>query len=74
MTFPITIRAAVDDNSRRAESHPRPPGPRLRDLPELLGSLPALSDEEAAAFAEDVEKAHAESKAMPERLAWDDAD
>ncbi|HEX2081264.1 MAG TPA: hypothetical protein VHG08_26410 [Longimicrobium sp.] len=74
LTLHITIGAAVDDAPGPAEPHPLPDGPRLRDLPELLRSLPHLSEEEAAAFAEDVEKARAEMNTLPDSSGWQDAD
>ena len=38
-----------------AELHPIPSGRRLGDLPDILSSLPKLSDKEAAAFAADLD-------------------
>ena len=53
-----------------AELRPVPAGRRVSDLPELLASLPRLTDEEAAAFAADLEKARAELADLPERDVW----
>lgn len=49
------------------DSDPTPGSPadlRVRDLPKLLQSLPRLSDDEAAAFAEDIGQARAEMNAI----------
>jgi antitoxin (DNA-binding transcriptional repressor) of toxin-antitoxin stability system len=43
-----------------AELRPVPTGKRLRELPELLASLPRLGSDEADALARDLERAGAE--------------
>ncbi len=47
----------VRGNKPLAELRPLPAGKRLRELPALCASLPALSTTEAAQFAEDVAEA-----------------
>ena len=49
-----------------AELRPLPTARRLRELPELLASLPRLSEEEAANFAADLETARAEIAGAPQ--------
>ncbi len=44
----------VRGNKPIAELRPLPAGKRLAELPELLASLPHLSDTEAAQFADDL--------------------
>ena len=45
------------DGEPVAEVRPVPPTLRLGDLPELLNNLPPLTDEERAAFADDLDRA-----------------
>ncbi len=54
-----------------AELRPVVTGRRLGDLPELLTSLPRLSDEEADAFAGDIERARADLDAEVIRDPWE---
>lgn len=54
-----------------AELSPVPGGTRLGELPALLDSLPRLSPEEAAAFADDVDRARAELDAHPPEDRWE---
>lgn len=49
-----------------AELRPLPRVRRLRELPELLASLPRLSEEEAASFAADLDAARAEIAGAPQ--------
>ncbi len=42
-----------------AELRPVPSGRRLGDLPKIIASLPALSDDDAKAFSADIQKARA---------------
>jgi antitoxin (DNA-binding transcriptional repressor) of toxin-antitoxin stability system len=53
-----------------AELRPVPSGSHLGQLPELLASLPRLSEEEAAGFAADLDLARAELAELPERDPW----
>jgi len=52
----------VDSKPHFSQDHKKilPKGRPLRDLPEILASLPHLSEEEAAIFALDIEAAKAE--------------
>ena len=52
-----------------AELRPIPKVKRLRELPEILESLPRLSEDEAASFAADLEAARAEIAGTP-RNPW----
>jgi antitoxin (DNA-binding transcriptional repressor) of toxin-antitoxin stability system len=54
-----------------AELRPAPAGKRLGELPELLASLPRLSESEAAALAEDLAEARSELSRAPLRDPWD---
>ena len=54
-----------------AELSPVPTGRSLRELPELLASLPHLSEEEAASFEEDLAVARAELLQLPVRDPWE---
>lgn len=54
-----------------AELSPVPAGTRLGDLPGLLDSLPRLTEEEAAAFADDLERARSELSAHPLEDPWE---
>ena len=54
-----------------AELRPVPAGKRLKELPELLASLPRLTEEEAAALAEDVDAARTEISSTPLRDPWE---
>jgi antitoxin (DNA-binding transcriptional repressor) of toxin-antitoxin stability system len=47
----------VQGNKPVAELGPLPAGKRLAELPDLLGSLPKLSEAEAEAFADDLASA-----------------
>lgn len=47
-------------NKPVAELRPVPSGRRLGDLPALLASLPRLTEEEAAAFEQDLTRARAD--------------
>jgi antitoxin (DNA-binding transcriptional repressor) of toxin-antitoxin stability system len=53
-----------------AELRPVPKVKRLRDLPEILASLPRLSEDEAVAFAADLDAARAEIAGSP-RNPWE---
>lgn len=53
-----------------AELGPVPAGRRAGELPTLLANLPSLSDEEAAGFAEDIEKARSELSGLGVRDPW----
>jgi prevent-host-death family protein len=48
-----------------AELRPIPKMKRLRELPEILASLPRLSEDEAASFAADLDTARAEIAGSP---------
>jgi antitoxin (DNA-binding transcriptional repressor) of toxin-antitoxin stability system len=54
-----------------AELSPVPSGTRLGDLPALLESLPRLSPEAAAEFADDLSQARAELNAIANRDPWE---
>lgn len=49
---------------------PVPSGKRLRELPELLASLPHLSEREAEALAEDLAASRSELSRAPLRDPW----
>jgi antitoxin (DNA-binding transcriptional repressor) of toxin-antitoxin stability system len=53
-----------------AELRPVPSGKRLRELPELLASLPRLSDSEAADLASDMDDARRDLIHAPLRDPW----
>lgn len=53
-----------------AELTPVPAGTRLGDLPDLLASLPRLTEEEARAFEGDLERARAELSEREVRDPW----
>jgi antitoxin (DNA-binding transcriptional repressor) of toxin-antitoxin stability system len=53
-----------------AELRPIPAGRRLRELPEILASLPRLSRGEADSFASDIETARAELALRSPRDPW----
>jgi antitoxin (DNA-binding transcriptional repressor) of toxin-antitoxin stability system len=53
-----------------AELRPVPVGKRLGELPAMLGSLPRLSEEEAAALAEDLDLARRELEGVPLKDPW----
>jgi antitoxin (DNA-binding transcriptional repressor) of toxin-antitoxin stability system len=53
-----------------AELRPVPAGKRLRELPELLASLPRLTEAEATALAEDLAEARSELSLAPVRDPW----
>jgi antitoxin (DNA-binding transcriptional repressor) of toxin-antitoxin stability system len=53
-----------------AELTPVPSGRRLGDLPNLVASIPRLSEDEASAFAEDLERVRREGSALPDRDPW----
>jgi hypothetical protein len=52
-------------SSKPSELGPVPSGRSLRELPDLLASLPHLSEEEAADFERDIEAARAELGQFP---------
>lgn len=54
-----------------AELRPVPTGRRLGDLPELLDSLPRLSEADAATFASDLTSARGELSRAPVQDAWE---
>ncbi|HUT33426.1 MAG TPA: hypothetical protein VNE39_08115 [Planctomycetota bacterium] len=54
-----------------AELRPVPRSVKLRDLPRLFDSLPHLSDEDAEAFARDVEAGRAEMNKAEVRDPWE---
>ena len=58
-------------NKPVAELCPVPMGARLGDLPDVLGSLPRLSESEAVAFATDLESARDELKRATVRDPWE---
>jgi antitoxin (DNA-binding transcriptional repressor) of toxin-antitoxin stability system len=58
------------DDQPVAELRPVPKARRLRELPEILASLPRLSEDEAASFAADLEAAQAEIAGIP-RNPWE---
>lgn len=53
-----------------AELVPVPEGKHLADLPELLASLPRLTEGEATSFADDLADARAERSKSPPRDPW----
>jgi len=53
-----------------AELSPVPSGRKLGELPEILASLPRLSEEDAEEFAADLEQARREVKALPPEDPW----
>ena len=53
-----------------AEIGPVPEGKRLRELPDLLASLPRLSAADAARFADDLDRARAELAALAPADPW----
>lgn len=53
-----------------AELRPVPSGKRLRELPELLASLPRLSEAEAADLAADLDDARRDLTQAPPRDPW----
>jgi antitoxin (DNA-binding transcriptional repressor) of toxin-antitoxin stability system len=53
-----------------AELRPVPSGKRLRELPELLASLPRLSEGEAADLSADLDHARADLSRAPVRDPW----
>ena len=60
----------VRGNKPVAELGPLPVGKRLGELPELLGSLPRLSEAEAADFADDLLSARVGLSAASVRDPW----
>jgi hypothetical protein len=60
----------VRGNKPLAELRPLPQGKLLSELPALFASLPRLSSEEAADFADDVATAQDELAAAEVRDAW----
>jgi antitoxin (DNA-binding transcriptional repressor) of toxin-antitoxin stability system len=54
-----------------AELVPVPSGRPLRELPELLASLPHLAEEEAESFEKDLAAARAELVQIPVRDPWE---
>ena len=61
----------VQDREAVAELRPVTPGRRLRDLPELLASLPHLSPEDLASFEADLEEARNELGQIPIQTPWE---
>lgn len=53
-----------------AELSPVPSGTRLGELSALLTSLPRLGEDDAEAFAEDIDRARDELHAIPPRDPW----
>jgi antitoxin (DNA-binding transcriptional repressor) of toxin-antitoxin stability system len=53
-----------------AELRPVPSGKSLRELPELLASLPRLSEAEAADLGADLDHARADLSHVPARDPW----
>ncbi len=60
----------VRGNKPVAELGPVPAGKRLGELPGLLGSLPRLSEDEAAEFADDLISARSALSAAGVRDPW----
>jgi hypothetical protein len=54
-----------------AELRPVTASRRLRDLPEILASLPRLSPEDLATFESDLAEARSDLQRMPIRDPWD---
>ena len=60
----------VRGNKRVAELGPLPTGKRLAELPDVMASLPRLSEDEAAEFAEDLISARSMLTATEVRDPW----
>jgi antitoxin (DNA-binding transcriptional repressor) of toxin-antitoxin stability system len=60
----------VRGNKPLAELRPLPQGKLLSELPALFASLPRLSSEEAAAFADDMAAAQGDLSSAEVRDAW----
>jgi antitoxin (DNA-binding transcriptional repressor) of toxin-antitoxin stability system len=60
----------VRGNKPVAELGPLPAGKRLAELPELLGSLPKLSEAEAEKFADDLTEARSTLDSTDVRDPW----
>ena len=54
-----------------AELRPVPSGRKLSELPVIFASLPRLSDDEATAFAADVDAARGELSRTPDHDPWE---
>ncbi|MFY9823333.1 MAG: hypothetical protein WAM82_18265 [Thermoanaerobaculia bacterium] len=61
----------MQDREAVAELRPMKLGRRLRELPELLASLPHLSPEDLASFEADLEAARAELGHLPVQTPWE---
>lgn len=61
----------VRGNKPVAELGPLPAGKRLGELPELLRSLPRLSEDEAAEFADDLAAARSVLSSVEVRDPWE---
>jgi antitoxin (DNA-binding transcriptional repressor) of toxin-antitoxin stability system len=57
-----------------AELRPVQPVVRARDLPALFATMPHLDDDDAAAFAADIDSARAALNVPPASSAWDSED
>ncbi len=57
-------------NKPVAELRPLPAGRTLAELPQIMASLPHLSDEDAALFADDLDKAREELAQQTLRDPW----
>jgi antitoxin (DNA-binding transcriptional repressor) of toxin-antitoxin stability system len=58
-------------NKPVAELRPVPSGRRVSDLPEILDALPRLSDDDATAFAADIDDARAEIDRIEPPTPWE---
>jgi antitoxin (DNA-binding transcriptional repressor) of toxin-antitoxin stability system len=61
----------IQDREAVAELRPVTQRRRLRDLPELLASLPHLSPEDLASFENDLEEARNELGQIPIQTPWE---
>ncbi|HEV7507536.1 MAG TPA: hypothetical protein VGS07_21810 [Thermoanaerobaculia bacterium] len=61
----------MQDREAVAELRPVTHGRRLKDLPELLASLPHLSPEDLASFETDLEEARNELGQIPIQTPWE---
>jgi hypothetical protein len=59
------------DREPMAKPQPVTHGLRLRDLPEILASLPHLSPADLASFESDLEKARLELGRLPVQILWE---
>ncbi len=70
-SFADYLQRVARRSSKEVAQHALPPtGKRLEELPEILRSLPRLSDAEAAAFAEDLAAARDETIPFTQRDPW----